>query len=234
MEESYKFIMKWGWINASILQHVIVSASWRINDNNGNAVCSWRLFFVLFFSQSKGFKADLPLNKEMDKNGSRGKGSERRCFFFYVAMGQLCLASFEFCPDPWSPWVGRGHTRGLGEVLLSASAFPSPFYTYFFFTALLFSFLKWLFLLEGSLMATPTFGYGLFCWCENTRTQTFSLSPPTHYHTFIFSTYTPYICRLSGKDDLSGLLSMFWLLLWRFSVYTFGGDKWIARVVNEL
>ncbi len=83
-----------------------------------------------FFSQSKGFKADLPLNKEMDKNGSRGKGSERRCF--YVAMGQLCLASFEFCPDPWSPWVGRGHTRGLGEVLLSASLFfPLPFYLFF-------------------------------------------------------------------------------------------------------
>ncbi len=87
-------------------------------------------FFSFFFLKKKGFKADLPLNKEMDKNGSRGKGSERRCF--YVAMGQLCLASFEFYPDPWSPWVGRGHTRGLGEVLLSASLFSRlPFYLFF-------------------------------------------------------------------------------------------------------
>lgn len=134
-----------------------------------------------FFSQSKGFKGDLLLNKEMDKNGSRGRGVSGAVF--YVAMGQLCLASFEFCPDPWSPWVGRGHTRGLGEVLLSASLFfPLPFYLFFsqpFYS--LFSFLYCLFLLEGSLMATLTFGYGQLCWCENTH----KLSAQTHYHTYL-------------------------------------------------
>jgi len=70
---------------------------WRINDYNGNVICSCRLFFF-FLSQSKGFKGDLLLNKEMDKNGSRGRGVSGAVF--YVAMGQICLASFEFCPDP--------------------------------------------------------------------------------------------------------------------------------------
>jgi len=54
--------------------------------------------FFFSLSQSKGFKGDLLLNKEMDKNGSRGRGVSGAVF--YVAMGQICLASFEFCPDP--------------------------------------------------------------------------------------------------------------------------------------
>lgn len=124
------------------------------------------------FLKAKASKADLPLNKEMDKNGRRRERGVRGAVF-YVAMGQLCLASFEFCPDPWSPWVGRGHTRGLGEVLLSASLF---FPLSLFSKPVLLSLSKCLSLLEGFHMATLTFGYYEMLRSCGSRETNFSIT----------------------------------------------------------
>lgn len=87
-------------------------------------MCSRRL---LFFSQSKGFKDDLPLNKEMDKNGSRRKGS---VFMWPRASFASPPLSFVLTRDHLE-WDGvtRG---GLLKCCLALLCFSLSLSTYFF------------------------------------------------------------------------------------------------------